>query len=593
MHAQPERLIVANCSGFFGDRFSAAMEMVSGGPIDVLTGDYLAELTMAILFRLRLKNPSGGYVPTFLRQMEGIMGTCLERGIRVVSNAGGLNPQGLAEALAGLAERLGLHPKIAYVAGDDLLPRLAELQAQGEPLTHMDKQSPLAAAQGLPMTANAYLGGWGIAEALGRGADIVVTGRVTDASLVTGPAAWKFGWRPIDWDRLAGAVTAGHIIECGAQATGGNYSFMEEVPDMHAIGFPIAEIYSDGSAVITKHPGTGGLVSVGTVTAQLMYEVASPRYLNPDVTAFFDTVKLRQEGPDRVRVSGATGAPPPPTLKVCLNVVAGYKNAMTVVLTGLDVQAKARVFTETLFASLGGRQRFARSEVRLVASGKQDPPSNEEAFSYLHLFVMDPDQKRADSLSARIVELALATFPGFSATAPPEKATPAVMHWPALVSADKVVQTVHIDGQAVNVAAVVATPGRADVTPAQATVEAPDDDGPTVRMPLGRLFGTRSGDKGGNANLGVWAKTPAAFVFLRRFLSVERLKLLLPDAAPFEIERFEFQNLLAVNFVIKGILGDGVAASGRSDPQAKTMGEYLRAKVVDLPARLLSEVRPH
>jgi hypothetical protein len=592
MHRHPERLIVANCSGFFGDRFSAAMEMVSGGPIDVLTGDYLAELTMAILFKLRLKSPAGGYVPTFLRQMEAVMGTCLARGIRVVSNAGGLNPQGLAQALAEVAGRLGLHPRIAYIIGDDLMPQLSGLQAQGETFTHMDKHIPLAQAQGLPMTANAYIGGWGIAEALRLGADIVVAGRVADASLVTGPAAWKFGWRPDDWDRLAGAVTAGHIIECGAQATGGNYAFMEEVPDMRAIGFPIAEMYADGSAVITKHPGTGGLVSVGTVTAQLLYEVAAPRYLNPDVTACFDTIELRQEGPDRVRVSGARGLPPPPTLKVCFNVVSGYRNAMTVVLTGLDVAAKAKVFTETLFDSLGGRQCFARAEARVVHAGKEDPPSNEEAFSYLHLFVMDPDQKKADLFSTRIVELALATFPGFSATAPPDKATPAIVHWPALVTADRVIQSVHFEGRSVEIPFGLTAPA-IDEDAAREELLSPEIGGPTVRMAFGRLFGTRSGDKGGNANLGVWARTPAAFDFLRRSLSVPRLKDLLPDTAPFEIERFEFANLLAVNFVIKGILGDGAAASSRSDPQAKTLGEYLRAKMVDLPRGLLPDGEPH
>lgn len=586
MTLQVDRLIIANCSGFFGDRFSAAREMVTGGAIDVLTGDYLAELTMAILFKLQQKNPGGGYVPTFLGQMESIMGTCLDRGIRVVANAGGLNPRGLAEALGGLAAKLGLHPRIAYVLGDDLMPRLAELQAQGEPLTHMDKNIALAESKGMPITANAYTGGWGITEALKLGADIVVTGRVTDASLVTGPAAWKFDWRPTDYDCLAGAVTAGHIIECGAQATGGNYAFMDEVPDFHRVGFPIAEMHRDGSAVITKHPDTGGLVSVGTVTAQLLYEVASPRYFNPDVTACFDTLQLHQEGADRVRVDGARGEPPPRTLKVCINTITGYKNAMTVLLTGLDVEKKAALFEETLFAGLGGRDKFAQVGTRLVPSGKPDPPSNEEAFSYLHLFVMDSDQKRVGLLSTRIVELALATFPGFSVTAPPEKASLAIMHWPALVSADKVPQTVHMDGKVVTVDAPVhaSLPGRSE----QAAGGGAAAGGPAELTPLGRLFGARSGDKGGNANLGVWAKTPDAFDFLKQMLTVDRLKALLPDTAPYGIERYEFPNLLAVNFVIKGILGDGVAASGRVDPQAKTLGEYLRAKVVDVPAALVS-----
>ena len=345
-----DALIIANCSGFFGDRLSAAKEMVQGGPIHVLTGDYLAELTMALLFKKKLKAPDAGYVPTFLSQMEDIMGMCLEKQIRVVTNAGGLNPAGMAQALTTLAASLGLAPKIAYIDGDDLMPRLAELQAAGEALTHMDKGIDLAASKAIPITANAYLGGWGIAEALERDADIVVCGRVADAALAAGPAAWHFGWDRTDWNCLAGAYAAGHIIECGAQATGGNYAFIHEVPSFHNVGFPIAEIRADGSFVISKHPGTGGRVSVGTVTAQLLYEIDAPRYLTPDVTVRFDTLDLEQEGPDRVRVRGTQGEPPPETAKVCINTLGGHKNAMTVILTGLDIDV-AEMHIEKLHAA--------------------------------------------------------------------------------------------------------------------------------------------------------------------------------------------------------------------------------------------------
>ena len=268
---------IANCSGFYGDRLSAAREMVEGGPIDVLTGDYLAELTMAILYRSRVKRPELGYATTFLTQMEQVLGRCLEKKIRVVVNAGGLNPKGCAEALGKIAETLGLKPRIAYLTGDDVLDRLQAWQHQGLALAHLDKGMPLSALKAPVLTANAYLGGWGIAEALARGADVVITGRVTDASLVVGPAAWRFGWGRDDWDRLASAVVAGHILECGAQCTGGNYAFFQEVPTYTKIGFPLAEMEADGSFVVTKHAGTGGLVSVGTVTAQLLYEIDAPR----------------------------------------------------------------------------------------------------------------------------------------------------------------------------------------------------------------------------------------------------------------------------------------------------------------------------
>jgi hypothetical protein len=504
-----------------------------------------------------------------------------------VTNAGGLNPAGMAQALTTLAETLGLAPKIAYIDGDDLMPRLAELQAAGEVFAHLDKGIELAASQAMPITANAYLGGWGIVEALERGADIVVCGRVADAALAAGPAAWHFGWGRTDWDRLAGAYAAGHIIECGAQATGGNYSFIHEVPSFHNVGFPIAEIHADGSFVITKHPGTGGRVSVGTVTAQLLYEIDAPHYLTPDVVVRFDTLALEQEDPDRVRVKGTRGAPPPETTKVCINTLGGHKNAMTVILTGLDIEKKAEIVTETLFQSLGGRDRFQTVDVQLVRSDKTDPPSNDEAFAYLRITVMDPDAKKAGKVfSAKVVEMALANIPGFTLTAPPSAGSPAVVHWPALVSARHVSQQVHVNGDTVSVEATAAGQGSPSMTP---TVRQPSPvpGGRMVQVPLGHAFATRAGDKGGNANLGIWAQTPEAYAFLATFLTTEKLRALLPDCAAFAIDRYELPNLLALNFTIRGLLGEGVAASVRSDPQAKTLGEYLRAKVVEMPESIL------
>lgn len=330
-------LRIANCSGFYGDRLAAPRELLEGGPIDFLTGDYLAELTMLILWKARQRDASGGYAATFLRQMEEVLGLCIEKGVRVVTNAGGLNPAGLAAKLRELAERTGVPARIAHVEGDDVLPRLAELQARGHSLAHLDTGRPLAEAGAQPVSANAYLGGFGIAACLDAGADVVVCPRVTDASLVVGPAAWHFGWARDDYDRLASAVVAGHVLECGAQTTGGNYAFFGEVPGLEHPGFPIAEVEADGSFVVTKHPGSGGLVSVGTVTAQLLYEIAEPAYRNPDATARFDTIRLEPAGPDRVRVSEVRGEPPPPELKLCINYAGGFRNSMTLVLVGLDV----------------------------------------------------------------------------------------------------------------------------------------------------------------------------------------------------------------------------------------------------------------
>jgi hypothetical protein len=587
-------LIVGNCSGFYGDRLSAAKELVTGGPLHVLTGDYLAELTMAILFRQKQADPKMGYVGTVLRQLEEVMGTCLDKGIRVVVNAGGLNPKGLADAVDALAAKLGLHPKVAYIDGDDLMPRLEELRGKGEPLLHLDKGVTFAEARVKPVTANAYLGGWGIAEALGHGADIVICPRVTDAALTIGPAAWKFGWARDHWDALAGALAAGHILECGAQTTGGNYSFFREVPGFDRMGYPLAEISADGSCVITKHPGTGGLVSVGTVTAQLLYEIEKPAYLNPDVTAHFDTLRLEQVGPDRVRVSGCKGSPPPATAKVCINTLKGHRNTMGVRLTGLDIEEKARIVEQTLFAGMGGKDRFDQVDMQLLRTDHEDPQSNDQALATLRITVVSEDPKLAGRLfSAKVVEIALANIPGFTLTQAPGEGAPNVVYWPALVSKRELHETVHLGGESWEVAPVLpdAAVPRVAETQAAAPKPAKAPGGKRKRIPLGRIAGTRSGDKGGNANLGVWAQSPKGFAFLRDFLTVERLKALLPDVAPYAVERYELPNLNALNFYIRGILGEGGTSSTRTDAQAKTLGEYLRAKVVDVPAALAAEAK--
>jgi hypothetical protein len=579
---------IANCSGFFGDRLAAAREMLEGGPIDYLTGDYLAELTMLILWKARAKDPTLGFASTFLRQMEDVLGLAIERGVRIVVNAGGLNPAGLAERLRALAGKLGIAAKIAHVEGDDLLPRLGELQAKGVALKHLDTGRDLATAGISPVTANAYLGAWGIVAALDSGADVVVCPRVTDASLVVGPAAFHFGWRQDDWDRLAGAVVAGHVIECGPQATGGNYSFFREVPGLEHPGFPIAEIAADGSSVITKHPGTGGAVTVGTVTAQLLYEIDGPRYANPDVVARFDTIALGQEAPDRVRISGVRGEPAPRDAKVCINYLGGFRNSMTFVLTGLDLTEKAALVRRSLFAALGGEERFASVDVRLVRSDKDDAPSNEEATAYLRITVKDENAAKVGrAFTSAAVEMALGNYPGFFATTPPTAESPYGVYWPALVPRtwiDEVVVT-H-DGRRLAIPAPAGAGSHAAVTVASAALP-PAAAGPTARRPLGTLFGARSGDKGGNANVGVWARTSEAYAWLREFLDEARFRALVPDADQLELRRYELPNILSLNFVVVGLLGDGVAASTRADPQAKGLGEYLRSRLVDLPVALL------
>lgn len=582
---------IANCSGFYGDRLVAAKEMVEGGPIDVLTGDYLAELTMLILWKARQKDPSAGYARTFVSQMNQVLGTCLERGIKIVTNAGGLNPAGLAAELKILSERLGLSPQIAWVEGDDLAGSLEDLQSKGHTLANLDTGQSLAEAKVKPITANAYLGGFGVAEALDAGADIVVCGRVTDASLVSGPAAWWHGWGPENYDALAGAVVAGHIIECGPQATGGNYSWLQEITDRRYPGFPVAEVAEDGSAVITKHPGTGGLVSEGTVTAQLLYEIAQPAYVNPDVVAHFDTVRLEQEGPDRVRVAGTRGTPPPAELKVALNYMGGYRNSMTLVLTGLDIEAKAAWAEEELFGILGGRQCFEEVDVRLVRFDREDAPSNELSTAHLKITVKDPVAEKVGRVfSNATMELALGGYAGFHTTTPPTSESAFGVYWPTTVPASEVKHCVVLPDGTKKVIAHTGTASQPD--PSSSPSRAPRKSlGSTKRGPLGMLCAARSGDKGGNANVGLWTRDDASFEWLASYLDVAQFRALLPETSGLDVRRYELANLRALNFVVIGLLGAGVASSTRPDPQAKGLGEYLRSRHVDIPVHLIGGER--
>ena len=576
---------IANCSGFYGDRLSAAKEMVEGGPIDALTGDWLAELTMLILARTQAKRPGSGYARTFVTQMEQVMGTCLDQGIKVVSNAGGLDPDHCAEAVAEVADTLGLSPTIAYVNGDTLLPRLDELREAGIDILDPETGEPVAPIAYI--SANAYLGAWGIVEALNQGADIVVTGRTTDAAIVAGPAAWHHGWARDDWDAMAGAVAAGHVIECGTQATGGNYSFFTEIPGLERAGFPIAEIEADGSSVITKHPGTGGAVTVGTVTSQLLYEIGPPGYLGPDVTARFDTMQLSQEGPDRVRMSGTKGERPPELLKVSMNAWGGYRSDIVLALTGLDIEAKAELLEAAFWeAAPVAPDAFASVTTTVARTDHDDPSSNEAATAQWRLTVKDADERKTKAVAVGINDMALATIPGFYGLAGAGIGTPFGVHTSGLVTADLVPQHIVVLGGDRTVVESVAPEGGDPVVAAGPDLPAVPD-GETRRVPRGAILGSRSGDKGGNANLWVFARSIDAYAWMAQELTVERMRELLPEAAGLTIDRHELPNLWSLNFVIHGILQEGVAASTRQDGQAKSLGEWFRARHADIPEHLL------
>ena len=583
---------IANCSGFYGDKLSAAKDLVDGGPIDVLTGDYLAELTMAILFGQKMqRGEDKGYVGTFLKQINQIAKSCKEKNIKIVSNAGGLNPKSMAIEIEKILKEQSIDMKVAYIDGDDLMPTISNLKKSGEEFKNIDKGKRLDESGYSPLTANAYLGAWGIKEALDKGADIVVCPRVTDAAVVIGPAAWKFNWKRDNYDALAGALAAGHIIECGCQATGGNYAFFKEVESFDNVGYPIAEIYEDGSFYVTKHPDTGGLVSTGTVTAQLLYEINSPAYVNPDVIAHFDTLKIEEVEKDKVYVSGCRGSSPPDKHKVCINLAGGFRNGMEIILTGLDIEDKAKVFTDALFNSVGGRKQFDEVSIQLHRTDKENPNSNEEAMASLLVSVKSKDQNLVGRLfSAKIIELALANIPGFFAQGGVKSSGPVIIYWPALVDSKHIKEKVHIDGEEIEV-----------IPTSQLELEEIYYQKEPIKIKkikkedekeiyFGEIYGTRSGDKGGCANLGVWAKNANSFAFLHDFLTVKKLKELLPDLNQYKIERFELANINSLNFYIHDILQDGVSSNDKKDGQAKSLGEYLRAKKVKVPQIIIGDI---
>jgi hypothetical protein len=567
---------IGNCSGFYGDRLGAMREMLEGGELDVLTGDYLAELTMLILGKDQLKDPSLGYARTFVRQLEDCLGLALEKGVRIVANAGGLNPAGLADKVREVAAALGLHPQVAHVEGDDV--------------RHLSSRN----GWGDALTANAYLGGFGIAAALSAGADVVVTGRVTDASLVVGPAVAHHGWTPTSYDELAGAVVAGHVIECGTQATGGNFSGFLDLPHRdRPLGFPVAEVAADGSSVITKHAGTGGAVTVDTVTAQLVYEIQSTRYLGPDVTVHLDSVRLEQQAEDRVAILGVTGEAPPERLKVCVNELGGWRNQVELVLTGLDVRAKAAWVRE----QLGPRLTAAEVTWSEVSEPTADADSQEAASTLLRCTVKDPSPDPVGrAFTAAAVELALGSYPGFTMTAPPAPATPFGVYRAGHVDRSDVTHTVvHADGRREVVADPTAYTAEAEAPGRRPSPYPARPDTLTRRLPLGTFVHARSGDKGGDANIGLWvahdgvdpATYDARVQWLFKLMSPRGIPALLPEAADLDVDVWLLPRLGAVNLVVHGLLGQGVAASTRFDPQAKALGEWLRSRLVSIEESLV------
>jgi acyclic terpene utilization AtuA family protein len=594
-----QRVIIANCGGFWGDDPTAARRQVEGGPIDYLVMDYLAEVTMAILQKQRARKPEAGYPADFLVHLRDVLRSCVERGIRIITNAGGVNPLACRAAVELVAKEIGLadHVKVAVVLGDDLYPDLDALLASGQSLTNMDTGQPLADIRARVLSANAYIGAAPIVTALEHGANVIVTGRVADASVTLAPMMHEFGWAPGDWNRVAAGVIAGHIIECGAQCTGGNFTDWPLVKSYRHMGFPLVEAEPDGSFVVTKHPKTGGLVSVHTVTEQLVYEIGAPSYISPDGVARFDSVRLVQEGPDRVRVSDARGEPAPERLKVSVSFQDGWRAFGRLFVSGPDTLAKANRVADAFWESAGGRGSYEHAIHQFIGWNACHPPlaTAEPGEVLIQFAVRDQDERKINTRFApQIVPRVLGTVPGISYIADQgrPRASEVVAFWPALVSREAVRQRVIIDDEEIVVPHVEAIRDKGQGTNVTRDLyPLPLDPYPLSpslrRVPLLRLCLARSGDKGDIANIGVIARSEAIYGWMLEHLTAAFVKHHFDDICKGEVERHSLPNLLALNFLLHQSLGGGGTSSLLLDAQGKTYAQYLLAAEVEVPEGLI------
>jgi acyclic terpene utilization AtuA family protein len=594
-----QRLIIANCGGFWGDDPTAARRQVEGGPIDYLVMDYLAEVTMAILQKQRARKPDAGYPADVLVHLRDVLPACAERGIRIITNAGGVNPLACRAATHSLAKELGIgdRVKVAIVVGDDLYPDLDALLASGEPFTNMDTGRPLAEVRQRVLSANAYIGALPIVKALECGANVIVTGRVADAAVTLAPMMHEFGWAPTDWDRMAAGVIAGHIIECGAQATGGNFTDWPLVKSYRNMGFPIVEAEPDGSFVVTKHPRTGGLVTVHTVSEQLVYEMGAPGYLSPDVVARFDSVHLAQEGPDRVRVTGARGEPAPAKLKVSASYQGGWRAFGRLIVSGPDALAKATRVAETFWDAAGGRGSYEHAIHQFIGWNACHPPlaASEPGEVLVQFAVRDQDERKINARFApQLAPRVLGTVPGISYIADQgrPRASEVVAFWPALVSRSAVSPRVIIDDRDIPVPDEKGSSQGQGVRGKGQLPLAPDPSPPlqsdrTLHVPLLSLCLARSGDKGDTANIGVIARSEPIYAWMLDHLTPAFVKRYFAEVCEGEVERHLLPNLLAVNFLLHQSLGGGGTTSLLLDAQGKTYAQYLLAAEVEAPEALL------
>ncbi|MHC4818884.1 MAG: acyclic terpene utilization AtuA family protein [Planctomycetota bacterium] len=583
------RIVIANCGGFWGDDPTAARRQVEGGPIDYLVMDYLAEVTMAVLQKQRRRRPEGGFASDFLVQLRDVLPACVEKDIRIISNAGGLNLLQCRKEVDKLAAELGLGDRVTVgvVLGDDIFGTLDDL---GEPLAHMDTGRPLSDIRDEILSANVYLGAAPVARALEMGANVVITGRVADAAVTLAPMMFEFGWSADDWDRLAAGTVAGHIIECGTQCTGGNFTDWRDVPSFENMGYPLVEARADGTFTVTKHEGTGGLVNVHTVSEQLLYEIGAPNYIAPDCVAHFDSIRLGQEGPDRVRVSGVRGGPAPPELKVSINFSQGYRAFGRLMVAGPDALAKARKVAEVFWQSAGGKEYYADADTKYIGWNAAHPPVGDEPGEVLLQVAVRDDRasKIRKHFAPQLVPKVLSTVPGITYLADQgrPRASGVIGHWPALIARDKVEMRVVVGDQE-EVTVPHGPTGEAPPFVAADGPPPPEWTGCIRTAPLSRFCLARSGDKGDICNIGVIARSPAIYAWMREHLTPEFVRRRFEGICRGEVERFELPNLLALNFLLHESLGGGGMLSLLLDTHGKTYAHYLLSAALEMDEALL------
>lgn len=591
---------IGNAAGAIGDGIDQVYHLAKAGMVDAITADNLAEFNLAWRAIDLRNNPDLGYEPNFLEQLSWNSGNAArfiaQKGIKVVHNGGALNPKGLAKKVDEYFKSLHLNnTKVAWVGGDDLTNplRRGDLGNVGL-LDHPDQKFDSASADIL--AANAYTGMAGIVKALEEGADIVICGRCCDASPVMGLAYWWHGWKSTDYDQVAGSLMAGHLIECGAYVTGGNFCGAKEIQKLHHVGYPIAEIASDGTSVITKPNGTNGAVTIDTCKAQLLYEIQGSKYLNPDVIAHIENVKLREESEHRIELTGVRGSPPPRTTKLAICVLGGWQAEISAYCAGLDTDFKFQLMKDQVMGQINAND-FTTFSIEKYGSQASNPRSQQECTVQIRLFAQSTRKEAMTEFRRAVFYNGMQGYCGLHLSMDwrTMEPRPYVKYFPALIEQSRVPLSVEFVG----------SPGKLFVGPRESSlcesepVVQPNYEplgsfgiyASTVSRPLGDLVFARSGDKGGNANVGFWVRDAESWPWLQLFLTTPRLIDLLGDDWDdrYSVERCEFPELWAVHFVVKGILQEGVSSSSVLDGFGKSFGEFLRARHVELPRNLVEK----